>query len=100
MTMASIRLNAAVLGMFVGISVTLGVLTVALYLDGSKLFIRIAGGTGAVTSVLVWYNAMAELWNYENSWISLPVGMFPWSEKARASSANLGERGDKDYDFL
>ena len=45
------------------------------------MLIQIGGGFGILTAGLAWYNAMVELWNDDNSWIKLPVGTLPWTEK-------------------
>jgi succinate-acetate transporter protein len=51
------------------------------YMGEDIRFIKVGGYLGLIGSLFAWYNAMAALWNIENSWISLPLGQFPWAEK-------------------
>jgi len=83
MTVATIRSNVATLGLFSGLSLTILFLVVGFYRDMDMIFVRIGGGLGILTAGLAWYNAMEKLWNYENSWIKLPLGTLPWSAVVR-----------------
>jgi len=83
MTVPTIRSNIATLGLICCLDLTLIFLVVGFYRDMDMVFIRIGGGVGVLTAGLAWYNAMAKLWNYENSWIKLPLGTLPWTASVR-----------------
>ena len=46
-------------------------------------WIRAGGYFGLITAMFAWYNAVAIIWNQGNSYITLPLGEFPWAEKVR-----------------
>ena len=58
-------------------------LVIGVYRGHDLFFIRIAGGGGLAVAILAWYEAFAEVWNHGNSWITLPVGTFPWAENGK-----------------
>lgn len=83
MSIAALRSNVVIFGLFMSVIVTLCMLIIGFYRGHDLMFIRIAGGSGVVVAVLAWYGAFAQVWNHGNSWITLPVGTFPWAENGR-----------------
>ena len=83
MSIASIRTNLVLFSLFTSVIITLTFLTIGFYRGHDLLFIRIAGGSGLAIAILAWYDAFAKVWNHGNSWITLPVGTFPWAENGK-----------------
>lgn len=83
MSIAAIRSSIVLVGLFLSVIVTLTMLIIGFYRGHDLLFIRIAGGSGIAVAFLAWYDAFAHVWNHGNSWITLPVGTFPWAENGK-----------------
>jgi succinate-acetate transporter protein len=58
-------------------------LAIGYYLNGNTNWIKAGGWFGLLTALFAWYNAVSALWNHGNSFITLPLGQFPWAEKGR-----------------
>ena len=80
-TVGTIRTSLALFALFFVLTIALAILSAANYMGGDANLGKAGGYFGLMAALLAWYNAMAGLWNYQNSWITLPVGRFPWAEK-------------------
>jgi succinate-acetate transporter protein len=80
---ATIRSSVAFFGMFFLLTVTFFILAIGYYKGEDVAFIKAGGYLGLITALLAWYNGMAGLWNTGNSYITLPLGQFPWAVKGR-----------------
>jgi uncharacterized protein len=56
-------------------------LAIGYYMGENKTFIKAGGYFGLCTALLAWYNAIAGLLNRGNSFLTIPLGRFPWAEK-------------------
>jgi succinate-acetate transporter protein len=82
-SIAALRSNIVLFSLFLGVILTLTLLSIGFYRGHDLFFIRIAGGSGLAVVVLAWYDAFAKVWNHGNSWIALPMGTFPWAENGK-----------------
>lgn len=83
-TVGTIRTTFALFSLFFVLTIAFALLTTGYYkgvVGSAGDFIKAGGYFGLVAAFLAWYNAMAALWNFQNSWITLPVGRFPWAER-------------------
>ena len=81
LTVATIRSSIAFFGLFFTFTMNFMFLAIGYYKGANENFIKAGGGSGLATALFGWYNAVAALWNKGNSFITLPVGQFPWAEK-------------------
>jgi uncharacterized protein len=58
-------------------------LAIGYYLGGNTSWIKAGGWFGLAAALFAWYNAVAAIWNPNNSFIQLPLGQFPWAVKGR-----------------
>ena len=58
-------------------------LAIGFYLGENESFIKAGGWFGLVTALFAWYNALTGLLNKGNSFITLPLGQFPWAERVQ-----------------
>ena len=82
MTVGTIRSSVAFFGLFLTLTMAFLMLAIGFYLNENLTWIKIGGGFGLVTAMFAWYNAVAGVWNQGNSYITLPLGKFPWAEQA------------------
>ncbi|KAI9785577.1 MAG: hypothetical protein M1816_000388 [Peltula sp. TS41687] len=54
--------------------------------------IKAGGFFGLLTAFVAWYNALAGLMDHSNSFFTMPVVHFPWSDQARQQKAAKSER--------
>jgi len=85
MLIATLRTHLALFGLFATLTLAFLMLAISEYLGGNAGFGKAGGYFGLITATLAWYNAASGLWNPTNSFIKLPVGHFPWAEKAEKS---------------
>jgi succinate-acetate transporter protein len=76
MTVAALRTNAALLAVFVGLSATFIVLTIAEFAQSTGTT-KVGGWLGLVTAVLAWYASFAVVTN--STWKRSVVPVFPLS---------------------
>lgn len=58
-------------------------LAIGYYMEETGIWIKLGGYFGLCTALLAWYNALAGLLNKGNSFLTIPLGQFPWAEKGR-----------------
>jgi uncharacterized protein len=78
MTVGTLRTTLALFSLFFILTIALALLAVGNYRGGGdNEYIKAGGYFGIAAAFLAWYNAMAGLWNVQNSWIKLPLGKLP-----------------------
>lgn len=87
MTVGTIRSSIAFFGLFFLLTLTFMLLAIGFYNGENVHFIKAGGVFGLFTAAFAWYNAIAALWNQENSYMTVPLGRFPWAEN-RPSHVN------------
>jgi len=83
MTIGTLRSSIAFFGLFFTLTMAFLMLAIGQYLGDSVPWIKAGGYFGLFSALFAWYNACAGIWNTGNSWITLPLGQFPWAEKGR-----------------
>jgi uncharacterized protein len=83
LTVGTIRSSVAFFSLFLCLTMAFLLLAIGHYLGEDQDFLKAGGWFGLVTALLAWYNALAGLWNKGNSFITVPLGQFPWAENAR-----------------
>ena len=83
LTVATLRSSVAFFGLFFTLTMAFLMLAISNYMGGEVNFQKAGGAFGLVTAMFAWYNALAGVWNTSNSFITLPLGQFPWAEKGR-----------------
>jgi succinate-acetate transporter protein len=83
MTVATLRSSFALFGLFFTLTMAFMFLAIGYYKGADENFLKAGGWFGLITAMFAWYNAMAAIWNRDNSFIVLPVGQFPWAVKGR-----------------
>jgi len=81
LTVATLRSSVAFFGLFFTLTMAFMMLAISYYKGGDVAFQKAGGWFGLITALFAWYNAVAGVWNTGNSWITLPLGQFPWAEK-------------------
>jgi succinate-acetate transporter protein len=81
MTVGTIRSSVAFFGLFFTLTMAFLMLAIGFYLNKNLTWIKIGGWFGLITAMFAWYNAVAGVWNAGNSYITLPLGKFPWAEQ-------------------
>jgi len=81
---ATIRTNVALFSLFLTLMIVFALLASGYFMGSDETLIKASGYLGIITALIAFYNAMANLWTYENSYIKLPVGQFPWSERSKS----------------
>lgn len=81
LTVGTIRSNVAFFGLFFTLTMAFLMLAIGYYRGEDEHYLKLGGWFGLITASFAWYNALAAIWNTGNSWITLPVGQFPWAEK-------------------
>lgn len=61
-------------------------LAIGYYRGEDETFLKAGGWFGLVTALLAWYNALAGLLNRGNSFITVPLGTFPWADNGSSSA--------------
>jgi succinate-acetate transporter protein len=79
----TLRSSVAFFGLFFTLTMAFLMLAIGYYRGEDENFLKAGGYFGLFTALFAWYNAMAGLWNPGNSYISLPLGQFPWAAKGR-----------------
>jgi uncharacterized protein len=96
MLIATLRTHVVLFSLLLSVIMTFAMLMIGFYRNQDVAFIKAGGVFGLLVSAIAWYNACAEIWNHGNSWITLPLGTFPWAENGRW---NIGLRnGDGKED--
>ena len=80
MLVGTIRSSVAFFGLFFTLTMAFLLLAIGFYLGENMIWIKAGGWFGLVTALLAWYNAVASVWNEGNSYITVPLGKFPWAE--------------------
>jgi uncharacterized protein len=81
MTVATLRTSLVMFALFFNL-MTAFILLASGYYRGANVDLIKAGGVfGLVAAFLAWYKAMAHVWNPGNSFVTLPLGRFPWAER-------------------
>ena len=83
LTVSTLRSSVVFFALFSTVTIAFILLAIGYYLQENVNFIKAGGYLGLLVSFLAWYNAFAGVWNKGNSWITLPLGQFPWAEKGR-----------------
>ena len=83
MTVATLRSSIALFGLFFTLTMAFMFLAIGYYKGADESFLKAGGWFGLITALFAWYNAVAAIWNKDNSFIVLPVGQFPWAVKGR-----------------
>ena len=83
MTIATLRSSVTLFGTFINLSATFLLLAIGNYRYNDVNFVKAAGYFGLLAAFCGWYNAICLIWNRDNSWISLPIGIFPWAKMDR-----------------
>ena len=81
LTIATIRSSIVFFTLFVNLSATFLMLAIANYNNGDVNWTKAGGYFGLVTAAFGWYIGVSLIYNEDNSWITLPMGRFPWAEK-------------------
>jgi hypothetical protein len=82
MTVGTIRSSITNFSLFVTLGCTFLVLAIGHYRGGDETYLKVGGYFGMISASLGWYLVCAGIWNKGNSYITLPLGEFPWAEKA------------------
>jgi hypothetical protein len=79
----TLRSSVAFFGLFFTLTLAFFSLAIGHYLGGDEDWLKAGGWFGLMTASLAWYNALSGLWNKGNSFITVPLGQFPWAEKGQ-----------------
>lgn len=87
--LCTLRSTVAFFSLFFFLDITFLLLAIARFeqtaAGGLNVQINKAGGIfGIITAFIAWYNALAGMLEKENSFFTIPVAHFPWSEKVRS----------------
>lgn len=81
LTIATIRSSVTNFSLFLTLGFTFLTLAIGHYRGGDEDWLHAGGVFGLISASLGWYLVCAGIWNKGNSYITLPVGQFPWAEK-------------------
>lgn len=84
LTVGTLRSSVAFFGLFLTLTIAFLMLAIGYYLGENTNWIKAGGWFGLVTALLAWYNALAGVLNEGNSYLTIPLGQFPWAEKGHA----------------
>ena len=84
MTVGTLRTTLAMFALFFNLTMAFILLASGYYMGANSELIKLGGGFGLIAAFLAWYNAMAGIWNPENSFVTLPVVQFPWARMRRS----------------
>jgi len=93
LTIGTLRSSIAFFSLFLFLTITFMLLAIGAYIENVH-FNKAGGYFGLFTALIAWYNACAGLWNKSNSYITLPLGQFPWAEKGRP---HVGKRPPRTH---
>ena len=79
MTVGTLRTSVAMFSLFFSLTLAFILLATGYYYGGDSNLIKAGGVFGLMAAFLAWYNAMAQIWNVGNAFITLPLGRFPWA---------------------
>jgi len=86
MCLCTMRSTLAFFSLFFFLDITFMLLAIGNFMM-SDATIRAAGVFGLITAFIAWWNALAGLLDSTNSFFTVPVLHFPWSEKVRKDRA-------------
>ena len=95
LVIGTLRSSIAFFGLFFTLAMAFLMLAVGYYKGEDVNYLKAGGYFGIFAALFAWYNAAAGIWNPGNSWVTLPLGQFPWAEKGRPSTGRRPRRSEK-----